>query len=80
LTVGKAAKCLAKTPGQLAATFQRLGEQGLLKLAGNRKPGEPAPINCQLLPTVAAMKTLPAFQDASEAEIEAELAALAGRE
>ncbi|HQU45568.1 MAG TPA: hypothetical protein PK867_22335 [Pirellulales bacterium] len=78
LTAGKAAKCLAKTPGQLAATFQRLSEQGLLKLAGSVELRGPAP-NCQLLPTVAAMKTLPAFQDASDAEIEAELAALAGR-
>ena len=80
LTVGKTAKCLAKTPGQLAATFQRLAEQGLLKLVGKMKPGEAAPIHCQLLPTVAAMKTLPAFQDASDNEIEAELATLSEHE
>jgi hypothetical protein len=80
LTVGKTAKCLAKTPGQLSATLHRLAEQGLLKLVGKTKPAEAAPANCQLLPTVAAMRTLPAFQTARNEEIEAELATLAAHE
>ena len=77
LTVGKTAKCLAKTPGQLNAALCRLAESGLLKVVGKTKPGEPTPSNCQLLPTVAAMKTLPAYTDLSDQEIEAELAILA---
>jgi hypothetical protein len=76
LTVGKTARCLAKTPGQLTATFQRLVDQGLLTLSNQVRQGEAAPVQCQLMPTVAAMKTLPAFQDLSDAEIEAELATL----
>lgn len=76
LTVGRTAKCLAKTPGQLAATLERLVEQQLLKVVGTVRPGEQLPVHCQLLPTVSAMRTLPAFQELSDAEIEAELAAL----
>ena len=77
LTVGKTAKCLAKTPGQLNAALGHLAESGLLKVVGKTKVGEPTPSNCQLLPTVAAMKTLPAYTDLSEEEIETELATLA---
>ncbi|HET6881610.1 MAG TPA: hypothetical protein VFI31_15710 [Pirellulales bacterium] len=77
LTVGKAAKCLAKTPGQLAASLERLAIQGMLELVGTRKPGEATSPDCRLLPTVAAMKTLPAFQSLSDEQIAAELAALA---
>lgn len=76
LTVGKTAKCLAKTPGQLNAALSRLAESGLLKVVGKTRPGEPTPSNCQLLPTVAAMKTLPAYVELSDQEIEAELATL----
>lgn len=77
LTVAKTAQCLAKTPGQLAAALGRLVDAGFLKLAGKIKPGEPAPEHSRLLPTIAAMKTLPAYQDSRDAEIEAELALLA---
>ena len=77
LTVGKTAQCLAKTPGQLAAALGRLVDAGFLKLACKTKPGEPAPDNSRLLPTIAAMKTLPAYQDSRDVEIEAELALLA---
>lgn len=76
LTVGKTAKCLAKTPGQLNAALCRLAESGLLKVVGKTRPGEPTPSNCQLLPTVAAMKTLPTYTELSEEEIEAEPATL----
>jgi hypothetical protein len=80
LTVGKTAKCLAKTPGQLNAALCRLAESGLVKLVGKTKPGEPAPSNCHLLPTVAAMKTLPAYTELSDEQIEAELATLSVNE
>lgn len=76
LTVGKTANCLAKTPGQLTATIQRLVDQGLLTLSCKLGHGAAPPIHCQLMPTIAAMKTLPAFEAASDAEIEAELATL----
>jgi hypothetical protein len=76
LTVGTMAKCLAKSPGQLSAALCRLADDGFLELAVKVAPGEAAPANCRLLPTIEAMKTLPAFQALSDQEIRAELAAL----
>lgn len=76
LTVGKTAKCLVKTPGQLNASLRRLAQDGLLKTVGAATQSEPLPINCQIYPTVLALKTLPAFKDLSDAEIESELATL----
>jgi hypothetical protein len=76
LTVGKAARCLAKTPGQLSASLERLVAQGLLELVGHLKAADATSSDCHLLPTVAAMKTLPAFQDLSDAEVAAELSTL----
>jgi hypothetical protein len=76
LTVSKTAQCLSKTPGQLNAALSRLAEAGLLRIAGKIKSGDYSAAAGRLLPTVAAMRTLPAYQDASDAEIEAELALL----
>jgi len=76
LTVSKTAQCLSKTPGQLNAALSRLAGAGLLKLIGKSKPGDFSAGGGRLLPTVAAMKTLPSYQGASDAEIEAELALL----
>lgn len=78
LTVGKTAHCLAKTPGQLNASLQRLVEGGLLTLVATAAPGGPPPNADQIYPTVPAMKTLPAFKDLSDGEIESELASLTG--
>ncbi len=78
LTVGKAAHCLAKTPGQLNASLQRLAQHGLLTIVESAAPSEPPPNACQILPTVPAMKTLPAFKDLSDGDIESELASLMG--
>jgi hypothetical protein len=80
LTVGKTAKCLAKTPGQLGATLRRLADNGLLKLVGSGRPDEPAFSRCHLMPTVAALRTLPCYQDSSDEEIEAELSTLTGEQ
>ena len=77
LTVSKTAQCLSKTPGQLNAALGRLAEAGLLTFVGKSKSGDFSAAGGRLLPTVAAMKTLPSYQDASDAEIEAELALLA---
>ncbi|HUY91312.1 MAG TPA: hypothetical protein VMV10_21420 [Pirellulales bacterium] len=77
LTVGKTAQCLSKTPGQFNAALGRLAEAGLLKLVGKIKPGEPAPPGGRLLPTVAALKMLPAYEGFNDEAIEAELASLA---
>ncbi|HWB14234.1 MAG TPA: hypothetical protein VG826_33715 [Pirellulales bacterium] len=76
LTVGKTAKCLAKTPGQLGATLRRLVDDGLLELVGKVGPGNAAPVGCRLMPTVAAMRTLPCYQESSDAEIAKELSTL----
>ena len=78
LTVGKTAKCLAKTPGQLSATLHRLADNGLLRLAGDVAADGAAQSGCRLMPTVAALRTLPCYQSSSDEEIEAELATLGG--
>ncbi len=78
LNVGMVAKCLDKTPAQLSAALSRLVVDDLLMVAGKWKPGEIHPTKCSLMPTVLAMKTLPAYQDRSDEEIEAEIRTLAG--
>jgi hypothetical protein len=76
LTVGKTAKCLAKTPGQLGATLRRLVDNGLLKLIGNGGSQDAVSGSCRLMPTVAAMRTLPCYHESSDEVIEQELATL----
>jgi hypothetical protein len=78
LNVGMVAKCLDKTPAQLSAALSRLVVDGLLIVTEKWKPGEPFPTKCGLLPTVLAMKTLTAYQDRSDEEIESEIRTLAG--
>jgi len=76
LTVGDIAACFAKTPGQLAAAIRRLVDEGLVACDGPvRGTGEFLSRRI-ILPTVAAMRTLPAFQDDSEANLAVELAKL----
>ena len=75
LTVGKTAHCLAKTPGQLNASLQRLIQAGLLTM-DDQSPNGPPTTGSQIYPTVTAMRSLPAFKDLSNAEIALELAAL----
>jgi hypothetical protein len=77
LNVGMVAKCLDKTPAQLNAAVSRLVLDGLLMVTDKWKPGDPLPSKCELLPTVLAMKTLSAYQDRTEEEIEADVRALA---
>jgi hypothetical protein len=78
LNVGMVAKCLDKTPAQLSAALSRLVVDGLLIVTEKWKPVEPLPTKCGLLPTVLTMKTLAAYQDRSDEEIEAEIRMLAG--
>ena len=78
LNAAMVAKCLDKTPAQLSAAIGRLVVDGLLIVTEKWKPGEPIPTKCGLLPTVLAMKTLAAYQNQSDEEIEAEIRTLAG--
>ena len=78
LSVGMVAKCLLKTPGQLSEALDRLVDDGMLTFTEKSKPAEPFSVKCGLLPTVLAMKTLPANQDRSDEEIEIEMKALTG--
>jgi hypothetical protein len=78
LNIGMVAKCLDKTPGQLSAALHRLVDDGMLTLTEKVKPAEPLSVTCGLFPTVLAMKTLPAYQDRSDEEIEIEMKALTG--
>lgn len=76
LNVGAAAKCLRKTPGQLAASLRRLVADGLVTLVGETQPDKAVPASCPLLPTAAALRTLPIYESASDEEVDAELAKL----
>jgi len=77
LTVGDIAACFAKTPGQLAGPLERLEAGGWLTLeaAGTRGPAA----SCRVLPTPQALRSLEAFQTASDAMIQADLASLTDR-
>ena len=76
LTVGDIATCFAKTPGQLAAAICRLSADGLLAIRGSYARGHQLSSNQRVLPTAAALRTLDAFKDESEAAVSSEIARL----
>ncbi len=78
LSVGMVAKCLDKTPAQLSPALHRLVDDGMLTTTERIRAGEPLSVTCRLFPTVPALKTIPAFQERSDEEIEIELRTLTG--
>jgi hypothetical protein len=73
LSMGMVAKCLDKTPAQLTAAVLRVVDDGLLTITEPANPGEALSTQCELVPTVAAMKTLPGYEDVSDKQIKGEL-------
>ena len=73
LSVAMVAKCLDKSPAQLTAAVQPIVDDGLLTISDPPKPGEPLSTKCELVPTVAAMKTLPSYQDCDDKQIQRDL-------
>lgn len=76
LTVGDIAACFGKTPGQVSPVLHRLLEAGFVILHGNRNTAAAIRPKQVVLPTVAAMRTLEAFQSECDSTIQAELAKL----
>lgn len=76
LSVGMIAKCFDKTPAQLSAALERLVADGLLTTTEPLVPAEEPPLDCGLIPTVAAMKTLASFEERTDSEIKRELRGL----
>lgn len=73
LTVGDVAACFAKTPGQLAATLSQLTEGGWIEVAGKSPKNAAFGIRQAVFPTVATLRTLPAFHETSDVELAHEL-------
>lgn len=73
LTVGMVARCFGKTEGQLMTAFRRLIDDGLLSVMGSVKPSDMLPSRCGVLPTAKAFRTMPAYAELDEQQIEAEL-------
>jgi hypothetical protein len=76
LSVGDVAAYLSKSAAQLAPTIHQLVEQGLLRLGQEYKLDQPLPARVAVYPTAAALKTLPAYGQWADRQIEAELARL----
>ena len=76
LTAGDIAACFGKTTGQISPALRQLVESGFLSVPGyDAITGAISPRR-MVFPTVTAMRTLEAFQTASDATIETELAKL----
>ncbi len=73
LTIGDVAACFAKTPGQLAASLSQLAAGGWIEVAGKSPKNAAFGIRQAVFPTVAALKTLPAFHETSDGELANEL-------
>ena len=80
LTVINVADCMGKTPGQVSPAIHRLFAHGYLTTQRATTPTTPLPPARLLYPTVAAMRTLTAFAQTTDAEIQTELAKLCGDE
>jgi hypothetical protein len=76
LTVADIAACFGKTPGQISPVLHRLLEAGFVTIQGHVTPAAAIPPKRVVLPTVAAIRTLEAFQAESDSTIQGELAKL----
>lgn len=73
MTVGDVAACFAKTPGQLAASLSQLTEGGWIEVVGKSPKNATCGIGQGVFPTVAALRTLPAYYEKSDVELANEL-------
>lgn len=79
LTVGDIATYLAKTPGQLRQSLQRLVEDGYLRPEGPYDAAQGLATRRRVFPTALALRTLPYYQHLPPRKVKAELAQLDGR-
>jgi hypothetical protein len=76
LTVADIAACFAKTPGQISPALHHLLEAGFITVQGHVIAAGALPTKRVVLPTATAIRTLEAFQTASDSTIQQELAKL----
>jgi DNA-binding GntR family transcriptional regulator len=77
LTVADIASCLGKTPAQLRAALRRLAADGFLTLSQRARKMATISSQARVAPTGRALRTLPAFADADDIELGANLQRLA---
>jgi hypothetical protein len=77
LTIGDIAACFAKTPGQIGPAVRQLVDDGLIVVEGAAASTANLRPNRVVLPTARALRTLEAFREASDGELDVELAKLA---
>jgi hypothetical protein len=73
LTVTDIAACFGKTPGQISSVLHNLIDDGFVTVPGTIANASPIPSKRIVLPTPAALRTLEAFRDESDAAIQVEL-------
>jgi hypothetical protein len=73
LTVGMVARCFGKTEGQLMSALRRLVDDELLAITGKAKHGDMLPSHCGVLPTVKAFRTIAAYAEMDDEQIQLEL-------
>jgi hypothetical protein len=76
LTVSDIASCLRKTPSQLRPALERLAHAALLEFSPPARGDAGFTARAMVAPTIAALRTLPAYAESSEDELQAELAEL----
>lgn len=76
LKVSDVAGYLEKSVSQIAAALPRLNQAGYLQVVGNANVMGEITSSTRLVPTTRALRALPAFENASTLELEAELGRL----
>jgi hypothetical protein len=73
LTVGDIAACFGKTPGQISPVLRHLIDDRFVTVCGKMANASPIPPTRIVLPTAAALRTLDAFREQSDAVVQTEL-------
>jgi hypothetical protein len=76
VTVGDLAECFLKTPKQISPVLVRLFEAGYVQLDAPTTNGDSFAPKHLVLPTPAALRTLPAYAALPESQVTAELSSL----
>lgn len=76
LNIAMIARCFDKSEGQLMAALNRLSDEGLLIIQGALKPGMSPSPRSSVVPTIKALRTISAYRDVDDKQLEASLAKL----
>jgi hypothetical protein len=78
LTVADVANCFSKTPAQVTRPILQLWNHRMVTVSGRIVPGRPLEADGAIYPTTRALRTLPAFAEEAEANLDGELRKLTG--